>query len=115
MVQWAYSKITQFFANTKMLLRPSLLSTTVFSDMPIISQYSMCCVNLREWYEEDSIMVRDEGQVLAGLLMGLNATDYNMTLSAEEFDKSVSVGRGGKGRSVGERGECGERIWPNCV
>ncbi|CAI8044412.1 RUN and FYVE domain-containing protein 1 [Geodia barretti] len=44
---------------------------------------------LREWYEEDSIMVRDEGQVLAGLLMGLNAIDYNMTLSAEEFDKSV--------------------------
>ena len=36
-------------------------------------------------------MVRDEGQVLAGLLMGLNAIDYNMTLSAEEFDKSVSV------------------------
>ena len=38
-------------------------------------------------------MVRDEGQVLAGLLMGLNAIDYNMTLSAEEFDKSVSLGR----------------------
>lgn len=38
-------------------------------------------------------MVRDEGQVLAGLLMGLNAIDYNMTLSAEEFDKSVSPRR----------------------
>ena len=38
-------------------------------------------------------MVRDEGQVLAGLLMGLNAIDYNMTLSGEEFDKSVSPRR----------------------
>ena len=53
-------------------------------------------------------MVRDEGQVLAGLLMGLNAIDYNMTLSAEEFDKSVSLGRVGTVESVGS-------VESNCV
>ena len=44
----------------------------------------------REWYDGGAVMVTDEGQVLAGLLVGLNAIDYNMTLSGDEFDKSVS-------------------------
>ena len=43
-----------------------------------------------EWYESDSVMLCDEGQVMTGLLMGLNAIDYNMTISGEECDKSVS-------------------------
>ena len=44
-----------------------------------------------EWYECDGLMVREEGQVLAGMLVGLNVIDYNMTLPGEEFDKSVRV------------------------
>ena len=43
-----------------------------------------------EWYENDAVMVSEEGQVLSGLLMGLNAIDYNMTMPGEEFDRSVS-------------------------
>ena len=56
-------------------------------------------------------MVRDEGQVLAGLLMGLNAIDYNMTLSAEEFDKSVSLGSLGRVGTVESVGS----VESNCV
>ena len=41
-------------------------------------------------------MMSEEGGVMSGLLMGLNAIDYNMTLAGEEFDKSVREGgRGG--------------------
>ena len=45
------------------------------------------------------MMLNDEGQVMSGLLMGLNAMDYNMTLPGEEFDRSVS---GGERREKGE-------------
>ncbi len=36
-------------------------------------------------------MMREEGGVLTGLLMGLNALDYNVLLKGEEFDTSVSM------------------------
>jgi len=33
----------------------------------------------------------EEGTVVAGLLMGLNAIDYNVMMKGEDFDKSVSM------------------------
>ena len=36
-------------------------------------------------------MVCEEGTVVAGLLMGLNAIDYNVVMKEEDFDKSVSM------------------------
>ena len=59
--------------------------------------YTVVCVHgvsipfCSEWYESDAVMVSEEGQVMTGLLMGLNAIDYNMTLPGESFDRSVSV------------------------
>ena len=47
------------------------------------------------------MMLNDEGQVMSGLLMGLNAMDYNMTLPGEEFDRSVSGGGGLRGGRKG--------------
>ena len=49
------------------------------------------------------MMLNEEGQVMSGLLMGLNAMDYNMTLPGEEFDRYVSGG--GK---EGEKGFVGK-------
>ena len=53
-------------------------------------------------------MMCEEGSVIAGLLMGLNAIDYNVMMKGEDFDKSVSYtgnwcsgkeGEEGRGRS----------------
>ena len=35
-------------------------------------------------------MLCEEGVVISGLLMGLNAIDYNVHLRGEDFDLSVS-------------------------
>ena len=44
-----------------------------------------------DWYESDALMLSEECTVLiAGLLMSLNVIDYSISLSGEEFDKSVS-------------------------
>ena len=43
-----------------------------------------------DWYERDAVMMCEEGSVIAGLLMGLNAIDYNVMMKGEDFDKSVS-------------------------
>jgi hypothetical protein len=40
----------------------------------------------------DSIMLSEECTVvISGLMMGLNVIDYSMSLSADDFDRSVSV------------------------
>ena len=44
----------------------------------------------REWYEPQSMMLSEDAAVVCGLLMGLNALDYNVMMSGEDFDKSVS-------------------------
>ena len=44
-----------------------------------------------EWYDHQSVMLSEEGVVISGLLMGLNAIDYNVLQKAEDFDKSVSL------------------------
>ena len=44
----------------------------------------------REWYEPQSMMLSEDAVVVCGLLMGLNALDYNVMMSGEDFDKSVS-------------------------
>ena len=36
-------------------------------------------------------MLREEGTVVAGLLMGLNAIDYSVTMKGEDLNKSVSM------------------------
>ena len=36
-------------------------------------------------------MLSEEAIVVCGLLMGLNALDYNVMMSGEDFDKSVSL------------------------
>ena len=37
------------------------------------------------------MMLSEDAVVVCGLLMGLNALDYNVMISGEEFDKSVSL------------------------
>ena len=54
----------------------------------IIILYFICCFS--EWYERQSVMWCEEGVVISGLLMGLNAIDYNVHMKGEEFDRSVS-------------------------
>ena len=44
-----------------------------------------------DWYENDALMLCEEGTVVAGLLMGLNAIDNNVMMKGEDFDKSVSM------------------------
>ena len=44
----------------------------------------------REWYEPEAMMLSEDAVVVCGLLMGLNALDYNVMMSGEDFDKSVS-------------------------
>ena len=44
----------------------------------------------REWYEPQAMMLSEDAVVVCGLLMGLNALDYNVMISGEDFDKSVS-------------------------
>lgn len=46
---------------------------------------------LSEWYDPEAAMMCEEGVVVSGLLMGLNALDYNVLLKGEEFDQSVGV------------------------
>ena len=36
------------------------------------------------------MMLSEDAVVVCGLLMGLNALDYNVMMSGEDFDKSVS-------------------------
>ncbi len=36
-------------------------------------------------------MFSEEGMVIAGLLVGLNAIDYNVMMKGEEYDRSVST------------------------
>ncbi len=44
-----------------------------------------------EWYDGQSVLMCEEGVVISGLLMGLNAIDYNVLIRGEDFDKSVSA------------------------
>lgn len=46
---------------------------------------------LSEWYDGQSVLMCEEGVVISGLLMGLNAIDYNVLIRGEDFDKSVGV------------------------
>ena len=55
----------------------------------ILVTYSVLCP-ASEWYENQSIMWCEEGVVISGLLMGLNAIDYNVHMKGDEFDRSVS-------------------------
>ena len=41
-------------------------------------------------FERQSVMWCEEGVVISGLLMGLNAIDYNVHMKGEEFNRSVS-------------------------
>jgi len=50
----------------------------------------MCLFLASDWYENHSIMWCEEGVVISGLLMGLNAIDYNVHMKGEDFDRSVS-------------------------
>lgn len=51
----------------------------------------LCPINLRDWYEPGAMLLCDEGTVICGLLVSLNAIDYNVMLSGEEFDQSLGV------------------------
>ena len=46
---------------------------------------------LGDWYDPDAVMLSEESTIIAGMLMGLNAIDYNVLMKGEDFDKSVGV------------------------
>ena len=50
-----------------------------------------CTTTVRDWYEPGAMLLCDEGTVICGLLVGLNAIDYNVMLSGEEFDQTLGV------------------------
>ena len=42
-------------------------------------------------YESDALMLREEGTVVAGLLMRLNTINYSVMMKGEDLNKSVSM------------------------
>ena len=43
-----------------------------------------------EFYEANSLMMEEEGAVIAGLLVGLNVIDANLCMKGEDLDSQVS-------------------------
>lgn len=58
--------------------------------MVTLTHLYMSVHSARDWYEPQAMMVSEDAIVVCGLLMGLNALDYNVMMSGEDFDKSVS-------------------------
>uniref|UniRef100_A0A8C5WKT8 RUN and FYVE domain containing 1 n=1 Tax=Leptobrachium leishanense TaxID=445787 RepID=A0A8C5WKT8_9ANUR len=46
---------------------------------------------LSEFYEQDALMMEEEGVVIVGLLVGLNMIDANLCLKGEDLDSQVGV------------------------
>ncbi|XP_053319303.1 RUN and FYVE domain-containing protein 1 [Spea bombifrons] len=46
---------------------------------------------LSEFYEQDALMMEEEGAVIVGLLVGLNMIDANLCLKGEDLDCQVGV------------------------
>ncbi|XP_069508782.1 RUN and FYVE domain-containing protein 1 [Ambystoma mexicanum] len=46
---------------------------------------------LSEFYENDALMMEEEGAVIVGLLVGLNVIDANLCLKGEDLDSQVGV------------------------
>ena len=44
-----------------------------------------------DFYEPGAIMLEEEAQVIAGLLVGLNVIDCNMGIKDEDLDKPVML------------------------
>ena len=48
-------------------------------------------LNCSDFYEPGAIMLEEEAQVIAGLLVGLNVIDCNMGIKDEDLDKPVML------------------------
>ncbi|KAE8614419.1 hypothetical protein XENTR_v10008153 [Xenopus tropicalis] len=46
---------------------------------------------LSDFYEQDALMMEEEGAVIVGLLVGLNMIDANLCLKGEDLDSQVGV------------------------
>ncbi|KAI0229452.1 Protein RUFY3 [Lamellibrachia satsuma] len=46
---------------------------------------------LGEYYEDGSIMLEDEGEEIAGLMVGLNVIDFNMAIKDKDLDQPLGV------------------------
>ena len=57
----------------------------------MLTMHTTMHAHYREWYEPQAMMLSEEMTVVCGLLMGLNALDYNVMMSGDDYDKSVSV------------------------
>ncbi|XP_062307179.1 protein RUFY3 isoform X3 [Osmerus eperlanus] len=60
-----------------------------------LSDYMKTIINrkdlLSEFYEANSLMMEEEGAVIAGLLVGLNVIDANLCMKGEDLDSQVGV------------------------
>ncbi|XP_070689462.1 protein RUFY3 [Pempheris klunzingeri] len=60
-----------------------------------LSDYMKTIINrkdlLSEFYEQNALMMEEEGAVIAGLLVGLNVIDANLCMKGEDLDSQVGV------------------------
>ncbi|XP_078532524.1 protein RUFY3 isoform X2 [Lissotriton helveticus] len=60
-----------------------------------LSEYMKALINrkdlLSEFYEPNSLMMEEEGAIIAGLLVGLNVIDANFCMKGEDLDSQVGV------------------------
>jgi len=51
--------------------------------------YVNVIIHCSDFYEPGAMMLEEEAQVIAGLLVGLNVIDCNMGIKDEDLDKPV--------------------------
>ncbi|XP_075463942.1 protein RUFY3 isoform X3 [Ascaphus truei] len=60
-----------------------------------LSEYMKALINrkdlLGEFYEQNALMMEEEGAIISGLLVGLNVIDANFCMKGEDLDSQVGV------------------------
>jgi len=62
-----------------------------FEHIVLVNESHLMRLNCSDFYEPGSIMLEEEAQVIAGLLVGLNVIDCNMGIKDEDLDKPVML------------------------
>lgn len=59
--------------------------------MKVQLQFRCIWLNCSDFYDPGAIMLEEEAQVIAGLLVGLNVIDCNLGIKDEDLDKPVKL------------------------
>lgn len=82
------SDIKTNFGRTRAWMRLSLMQKVLAEQMTIIVEEKNV---LRDWYEESSLILSEEGLVIAGMLVGLNVIDCNFDLKGTDLDTQHGI------------------------